>query len=55
MLGKGARIGIEAMSRHAEQQRSDTGGSPSPLAGLLFLIGGLGGLFGLISAIDPLL
>jgi hypothetical protein len=43
------------MSRHVEQHQSEAGASPSPLAGLLFLIGGLGGLFGLISAIDPLL
>ena len=43
------------MSRRVQRQESETGGSPSPLAGLLFLIGGLGGLFGLISAIDPLL
>ena len=42
------------MSRHATQ-KSETGGSPSPLAGLLFLIGGLSGLFALISAVDPLL
>jgi hypothetical protein len=43
------------MSRQVHQQKSETGASPSPLAGLLFLIGGIGGLFGLISAIDPLL
>jgi hypothetical protein len=43
------------MSRQVHQQKSETGGNPSPLAGLLFLIGGIGGLFGLISAIDPLL
>jgi hypothetical protein len=43
------------MSRRAAQQHSQAGDTPSPLAGLLFLIGGLGGLFGLISAVDPLL
>ncbi|HZG45200.1 MAG TPA: hypothetical protein VEZ41_02890 [Allosphingosinicella sp.] len=43
------------MSRHTAGQTSETGNSPSPLAGLLFLIGGIGGLFGLISAVDPLL
>ena len=43
------------MSRRAAEQTSETGSSPSPFAGLLFLIGGLGGLFGLISAVDPLL
>jgi hypothetical protein len=43
------------MSRRTESQKSETDGTPSPLAGLLFLIGGLSGLFGLISAVDPLL
>jgi hypothetical protein len=43
------------MIRRATQHKSEAGDSPSPLAGLLFLIGGLGGLFALISAVDPLL
>jgi hypothetical protein len=43
------------MSERATQQQSQAGDTPSPLAALLFLIGGLGGLFGLISAVDPLL
>jgi hypothetical protein len=43
------------MSRRANHTTSQSSDSPSPLAGLLFLIGGLGGLFGLISAVDPLL
>ncbi len=47
--------GVGTMSRRASHHKSDTAGSPSPLAGLLFLIGGIGGLFGLISAVDPLL
>ncbi len=50
---RGAKFGAEAMSRQMEQQTSDA--APSPLAGLVFLICGIGGLFGLISVVDPLL
>jgi hypothetical protein len=43
------------MSKRTAEPTSETGSGPSPLAGLLFLIGGIGGLFGLVSAVDPLL
>jgi len=43
------------MSRRTDIRKIEAENSPSPLAGLLFLIGGIGGLFGLISAVDPLL
>jgi hypothetical protein len=41
--------------RKAEPQQGEQGQAPSPLAGILFLLGGLGSFYGLISTLDPLL
>lgn len=43
------------MTRKSKQNGEETGKGPSPAAGLLFMLGGLGFFYSILSIVDPLL